>query len=46
MIALKEALGEAIGTYPKSIFYQGLEQQQPVDLDRVATQPTPLPPSN
>ncbi|KAH8087974.1 hypothetical protein HD553DRAFT_307001 [Filobasidium floriforme] len=46
MIALKEAPGEAIGTYPKSIFYQGLEQQWPMDLDRVATPPTPLPPSN
>jgi hypothetical protein len=46
MIALKEALEEAIGTYPELIFYQGMEQQRPVDLDRVATQPTPLPPSN
>jgi hypothetical protein len=46
MTALKHALGEAIGTYPESIFYQGLEQQQPVDLDRVATQPDPLPPLN
>jgi hypothetical protein len=46
MIALKEALEEAIGTYPELIFYQGMEQQRPVDLDRVATQPTPLPPTN
>jgi hypothetical protein len=46
MIALKEALAEAIDTYPKSIFYRGLEQQRSMDLDRVATQPTPLPPSN
>jgi hypothetical protein len=46
MIALKKALAEAIDTYPESIFYQGLEQQRPVDLDRVATQLTPLPPSN
>lgn len=46
MTALKQAFGEAVGLTPESILYQGLKQQQPVDLDRVATQPTPLPPSN
>ena len=37
---------EALGTGPKTIFFQGLEQQAPVNFNRFPRQPAPSPPAD